>query len=300
MKNYKMEYLKNTLTIVLFLLIGTLYAQQEPNYSLYRHTMNVINPAYAGADGKTSITANLRSQWVDVQDAPETQSFFFATPLGDKVGIGASVVNDKTFIEKQTSISVDFSYKLQVSDNTNLYLGLKAGGSTYDVDRGNLSNYSIFPIDPALDNIDTGFNPNVGIGGYLMNEKYFVSLSMPTLLLSQSINNKDGRVTYATDKTHVYLSGGYNLELSDTVYFRPYTMIRYVGGSPLSADFNAVFRFFSKIELGAAYRTDEAITGLVVLDLADWAKIGYAYDASTRSEISGVSQGTHEILFRLI
>lgn len=299
MKNYKMKYLKNTLTIVLFLLIGTLYAQQEPNYSLYRHTMNVINPAYAGADGKTSITANLRSQWVDVQDAPETQSFFFATPLGDKVGIGVSVINDKTFIEKQTSISVDFSYKLQVSENTHLFLGLKAGGSTYDVDRGNLSNYSIFPLDPALDNIDTGFNPNVGVGGYLTNEKYFVSLSMPTLLLSQSINNEDGRVTYATDKTHIYLSGGYNFSLSDNVEFLPYTMIRYVGGSPLSADINASFRFYSKLEIGAAYRTDQAISGLFVVDLADWAKIGYAYDGSTRSEISGLSDGTHEILFRL-
>ncbi len=294
-----MKYIKNTLTIVTFLLIGTLYAQQEPNYSLYRYSMNVINPAYAGADGSTSLTANLRSQWVDVQDSPETQSFFFATPVGKRVGLGASIVNDRTFIEKQTSFSIDFSYQVPISDNTNVYLGLKAGGSTYNLDRAGLSNYSVFPSDPALGNIDTGFKPNVGIGGYLLNEKYFISLSMPSLLLSQSINNNDGRVTYSTDKTHIYLSGGYNFALSDSVEFRPYTMIRYVGGSPLSADINASFRFFSKFEIGVAYRTDEAITGLVVLDLADWAKIGYAYDGSTRSEISGVSQGTHEILFRL-
>ncbi len=43
----------------------------------------------------------------------------------------------------------------------------------------------------------------------------------------------DGRVTYATDKTHVYLSGGYNFMLNDTVEFLPSTMIRYVGGAPL-------------------------------------------------------------------
>lgn len=299
MKNYKMKYIKNTLKIVTFLLIGTLYAQQEPNYSLYRYSMNVINPAYAGADGKTSLTGNMRSQWVDVQDSPETQSFFFAAPVGKRVGLGLSVVNDRTFVEKDTKFNVDFSYQVPLSDNTNLFLGLKAGGSTYYVDRAGLSNYEIFPSDPALDNIDTGFRPNVGIGGYLLNEKYFISLSMPSLLLSESINTNDGRVTYSTDKTHIYLSGGYNFTLSESVEFRPYTMIKYVGGSPLSVDINAAFRFFSRFELGAAYRTDEAIIGLVVLDLADWATIGYAYEGSTRSEISGVSQGTHEILFRL-
>ncbi len=56
---------------------------------------------------------------------------------------------------------------------------------------------------------------------------------------------------------------------------------------------------YSKLEIGAAYSTDKALTGLFVVDFADWANIGYAYQGSTRSEISGVSNGTHEILFRL-
>ena len=34
--------------------------------------------------------------------APETQSFFFSKPMGSKVGLGVSVVNDRTFIENQT------------------------------------------------------------------------------------------------------------------------------------------------------------------------------------------------------
>ena len=294
-----MRYFKNTLRIVVLLLFGTIYAQQEPNYSLYRYSMNVINPAYAGADGNTSITANIRSQWVNVQDAPETQSFFFATPLGKRVGIGVSVVSDKTFIEKQTSYNIDFSYQLPISDGTNLYLGLKAGGGTYDIDRNGLSNYSIFPIDPAIENIDDGFNPNFGIGGYLVNDKYFISLSIPALLKTDSVDSDSGRVTYATSNAHVYFSGGYNFRLNDNTEFRPSTLIRYVSGAPLSLDITAAFKFFDSFEVGAAYRTDNAITGLMMLSLADWVNIGYAYDSSTVNEISDVSNGTHEILFRL-
>lgn len=293
-----MKYFKNTLTIVACLLFGTVYAQQEPNYSLYRYTMNVINPAYAGADGNASLTANIRSQWVEVEGAPETQSFFFAQPMGKRVGLGISVVNDKTFVESETTFNIDFSYELPISEGTSLYLGLKAGGSTYNVDRGKLSNLSYFQTDPSLGNIDTGFKPNVGIGGYLQNDKYFLSLSMPRLLLSQSVSNDNGRVTYATDKTHIYFSGGYNFTLSDNVEFRPSALLRYVGSAPLSADITGAFRFFDKFELGAAYRTDQAINGLVMISLADWADLGYAYEGSTRDEISGVSNGTHEILVR--
>ncbi len=294
-----MKFIKNTLRIVVLLLFATVYAQQEPNYSLYRYSMNVINPAYAGADGNTSITANLRSQWVNVQDAPETQSFFFATPLGKRVGIGISVVSDQTFIEKQTSYSIDFSYQLPISDDTSIYLGLKAGGGTYDIDSNGLSNYSIFPIDPAIDNIDDGFNPNFGIGAYLVNDKYFVSLSVPALLKTDSVDSDSGRVAYATSNAHVYFSGGYNFRLNDNTEFRPSTLIRYVSGVPLSVDITAAFKFFDKFEVGAAYRTDDAITGLMMLSLADWVNIGYAYDSSTVNEISDISNGTHEILFRL-
>ncbi|WP_296380194.1 type IX secretion system membrane protein PorP/SprF [Winogradskyella sp.] len=293
-----MKFYKNTLTIVAFLLFGSLYAQQEPNYSLYRYTMNVINPAYAGADGNTSLTSSFRSQWISVLGAPETQSFFYAQPFGNKIGLGLSLVSDQVFVESQTSFNVDFSYRLQVSETANLFLGLKAGGRTYDIDRENLINIGL-PSDPALNNIDTGFRPNFGAGAYLMHDKYYLSLSVPSILSSERIDKSEGRVTQATQEAHVYLSGGYNFDISESTEFRPSTMIRYVSGSPISLDLTAAFRFFDKFEIGAAYRTDEAISGLVMLSIADWMNVGYAYESSTRDEISNNSNGTHEILLRL-
>jgi len=292
-----MNFYKNILKIVAILLFGSLYAQQEPNYSLYRYTMNVINPAYAGADGNTSLTSNIRSQWATVQDAPETQSFFYTQPIGNKIGIGLSIVSDQVFIESQTSFNIDFSYRLQVSEATNLFLGLKAGGSSYDINRNNLANIGL-PSDPALSNIDTGFRPNFGAGAYLMHDKYFLSLSVPHILSSERIDKSEGRVTQATQEAHVYLSGGYNFDLSTNTEFRPSTMVRYVSGSPISLDLTAAFRFYNRFEIGASYRTDEAISGLLMLNVADWMDVGYAYESSTRDEISNNSNGTHEVLVR--
>jgi len=292
-----MKYFINTLKIVVFLLAGTIYSQQEANNALYRYTMNVINPAYAGADGTTNFTANIRSQWQDVQDAPETQSIFFSKPFGEKVGLGISVVNDEVGIERKTSVFIDFSYKLPITDNTNIFLGLKAGGNTYGLLTNNLRDLGL-QNDPAIVNFDTGFKPNIGIGAYLYNEKYFLSLSVPSLLSSDRINEENGIVTTADDKAHFYLSGGYNFDIGGETEFRPSVMMRYVNGAPVSFDATAAFRFFDKFEIGAIYRTDKAFGGVAMLNLADWMDLGYGYENSSRNEINNISQGTHEILVR--
>lgn len=294
-----MNYLKNTIRIVAFLLVGSIYAQQQANYSLYRYTMNVINPAYAGADGQTAFTTNLRSQWVNVKGAPETQSFFLAAPMGNKVGLGISVVSDQVFIERQTSFNIDFSYRLQVSETANLFLGLKAGGSTYNINRNGLTNIGL-PSDPILGNVDTGFRPNVGLGAVLMHEDYFISLSAPMILSTERLDESEGVITQATQSPHFYFSAGYNLDLTSTLEFRPSVMMRYVNGAPFSADITAAFRFYERFELGVLYRTDSALSGLMMLNLADWMDLGYAYESSTRSEIGDVSDGTHEIVVRFI
>lgn len=295
-----MKFYKNTLKIVALLLFGTLYAQQEPNYALYRYTMNAINPAYAAADGNTSLTSNFRSQWVSVEGSPETQTFFFATPLTEKFGIGLSVVNDAVFVENRTSFNVDFSYKLKFNETTDIFLGIKAGGRTYNVDQNGFSNFNFNSgqIDPAVGNIDTGFRPDLGLGAYLSNDKYFISLSATNLLSSERIDVENNRVTTANGRVHLYLSGGYNFDLSDKFEFRPSALLRHVSGNPLSADMTAAFRYDKRFELGAMYSTDSAWAATLMFNLADWMDFGYAYGGSSRDELSSVNDGTHEILVR--
>ena len=119
-----MNFLKNSIKIGALLLFGTIYAQQQPNYALYRYTMNAINPAYAGADGVSRLTANFRSQWVSVEDAPETQTLFFETSLNDNVGLGLSIVNDDVFANENTTFVVDFSYKLKFNESFEVIKGI--------------------------------------------------------------------------------------------------------------------------------------------------------------------------------
>ena len=77
--------------------------------------MNVINPAFAGADASNMLSFTSRSQWASVEDAPNTLALAFSSARKNNVGLGISLVSDKVFIEQQTFAYIDFSYKLQMS-----------------------------------------------------------------------------------------------------------------------------------------------------------------------------------------
>ncbi|WP_158629462.1 PorP/SprF family type IX secretion system membrane protein [Flavobacterium microcysteis] len=283
-------------TVLLFFFAAYAYGQQETSFTFYRNNMNIINPAYAGADGETIISSNFKTQWAGVKDAPETQAVSFGTPTGKKLGIGLSIINDKTFVEKQTSVFADFSYLVPINETLDLYLGVKAGGNFYDVNVNGLQTYNV-ESDPSLVNINR-FNPNFGIGAYLKHKKFYVSLSTPKMLSTQRAKNEDGVATVASDRPHIYLSGGYDIKLNEDFMLKPSTLLRYVNGAPVSMDITGLVSYKQQFGLGVAYRTDKAINGLATIKVNDWFDFGYAYEHSLRDEIANVTSGTHEFYLR--
>lgn len=284
------------LTIVTLLLVSAVFGQQESNNTFYRDQMNIINPAFTGAGDMMTITMASRNQWQGIKNAPQIQSFSFGTPFAKNSGIGLSLTNDKTFIENQTGVYIDYSYKLKLTETIDLYMGLKAGGNFLNVDVTNLQTYS-YDADPHL--IDSKqFNPNMGIGAYLKNDKYYLAISAPRLLNTERFKQREGIVTKATDKVHMYFSGGYDVTLSDKAILKPSVMMRYVAGAPVSTDFTATIEYLMKVELGAAYRTDGTLSGMAIFRALKWMDIGYAYESVTKDAISRVTHGTHEIFLK--
>jgi len=290
-----MKKLNNILAGALLLISSAAFAQQEASFTMYRYHMNVVNPAYAGMDKETVLTSTYREQWVGAPQAPVTQAVSFGTNVGKNLGMGVSMVNDKNFVEKQTFIGVDFSYKVKMSPSADLYLGLKAGGNFYSVNTDGLNTYNI-QSDPALANLST-FNPNIGLGAVLKSQKYFVSLSVPRILSTTRAKNDAGYATAATDRPHVYFSGGYNFDLSNSLILKPSVMVRYVDAAPVSTDFNAMLNINKVFEIGGTYRTDQAYAAMFDFTINNRLMFGYAYETSTRSTLAS-TRITNEFLLR--
>ncbi|NER12076.1 type IX secretion system membrane protein PorP/SprF [Leptobacterium flavescens] len=275
-----------------FLLIGcafNTFAQQEPTYTLYRYNTAFFNPAAFGLDENVSLRSDFRSQFVNIENAPETQSFYLSIPVNEKIGVGVTTIVDNVFIEQATSLFASFSYKLQIGFATDLYFGIQAGGTFVNIDFNSLD----LPTDPLFAQNANTFNPNVGAGLYLKNENYFASLSSPRILSTDRIDDESGVVTTANNELQLYLSGGYHFKLSDAVVFTPSSLLRFSSDETV-LDVTATFKFLDRFEVGANYRLDRALGGLAYVSIQNWLEIGYAYESNT-SDINTFEDGTHEI-----
>ncbi len=293
-----MKFNQSIIVTVFVLLVNSTWSQQDPLYTFYRLNMNLINPAFAGSSEGAEVTLGLRSQWAGVEGAPESQSALFSMPLGNKVGLGVSIINDQTFIENQTWLAIDFSYNVKINNEYNLYLGLKASGNSYSANTNGLQTYGIGQ-DGSLMDFNNRFTPNVGIGVYLQHANHFISLSAPKLLTPDRLQERDGDAFMSIDKRHIYLAGGYDFILSKTLVLEASSMLRYVEASPLSVDLTAILDFGQRFKFGSSYRVDAAISGLFLFDINSNFNIGYAYEASIQNSVNAVNNSSHEVFMRL-
>jgi len=121
------------LTLFAIMTFMNVSAQQDPHYTQYMYNMSVINPAYAGS--KENMTGGLlfRKQWIDIDGAPTTGTFFINSPVGKNVGLGLSAINDKIGPVEETNLYADFSYTLNLGGDRRLAFGLKGGGTFHKV-----------------------------------------------------------------------------------------------------------------------------------------------------------------------
>lgn len=294
-----MKIIKNILAGALLLFSSALFSQQDPLFSMYRNHMNMLNPAYAGVDGETVATATVRRQWTGIADAPSTQAASFGTSTGKNLGYGISLVHDNTGgdILKQTSVGIDFSYKVKVDSGLDLYLGLKAGGSFLNADFSTLDNVG---FDPSLVS-STTFNPNIGVGALLKNKKFFMSVSIPRLLNSENARNIENFKNIPVNRPHVYWSTGYDINLNQqgSLVLKPSFMLRYVNGAPATFDFNTMLQIKDYVEFGGMFRTTDAYAGIVNVIISKRLTVGYAYESqiSTVNQLSGAAN-TNEFLLK--
>jgi len=288
--------MKNKILIVMLLLAGFFAsAQQDAQYTQYMYNTISVNPAYAGSRDVLSVVGLYRSQWVGLDGAPETQTLSIHAPVGNKVGLGLSIVNDEIGPSNETYIDVDFSYTLNVGATAKLALGIKAGANLLSVDYNKLTG-----DDDVIfqDNIDNRFMPNVGVGAYWYDDKYYLGLSSPDLLETEHYDDDEVAESYlAKERLHAYLMGGYVFDLDYNLKFKPAFLVKAVDGAPLQVDISANFLFNEKFTIGAAYRWSAAVSGIAGFQISDQLMIGYAYDQET-TELRRYNSGSHEIVLR--
>ncbi|TXK73751.1 type IX secretion system membrane protein PorP/SprF [Mesonia sp. K4-1] len=263
------------------------HAQQDPQYTQYMYNMNVVNPAYAGSKDHLDVGLLYRSQWNNIDGAPTTYTFNAHSPVGENTGLGLSVISDEIGPIKETNVYADFSYTLRLA-KSNLAFGLKAGATFHDASLSNLD--LIDETDPAFAENITNTYPNVGAGLLYYSDNYYIGVSVPNFLDAAHLDaDPDGR-EYGNEEQHYFATAGYVFQLGDNVKLKPSVLVKSSFESPASFDGNLNALFYDRFEIGASYRYEDAVSGLIGVRATDWVQFGFAYDNS----ISDIDEPSYE------
>lgn len=283
--------------IALVVLLGyssTTFAQQDPQYTQYMYNQAVINPAYAGSKDALSIVTLYRNQWSGFDGAPKTLTLSGHSPVGENMGLGLSFISDQHGPVKENNIYADFSYTINVGEESKLALGLKAGVTLHDISL-NSGVTTAVAGDPLFAQDASKVNPNAGFGAFFYTNKYYVGLSMPNVLSSAHLD-EDGR-NYGSEVQHYFVTAGYVFQLTENTKLKPSFLVKSSFDAPVSFDVNANFLFYDKFEVGASYRNTDSFSGLVGFAFTDSIRLGYAYD-HIMSDIQDAASSSHEVFLQ--
>jgi type IX secretion system PorP/SprF family membrane protein len=281
---------------VLLLTMVEGYAQQDAMYTHYMYNTLAVNPGYAGSRDALTVTALHRSQWVGFDGASRTQTLTMHTPfIKNYLGLGFSMINDKTGPTKSTSLYIDMAYHLKLNEKSKLSFGLKTGGDFY---YANLMGVNVIQDgdNSFSKNIRGGFIPNFGVGIYYLRKSFYAGLSVPKLVQNNLANNNP-TITGKRQRHYFFITGAV-YEISSDLKLKPTALLKVTPGAPIEADLTLSLILKNKFNLGAMYRTQDAAGILLGYNIMDQLMIGYSFDWSFLNTTGRYNSGSHEIMAR--
>lgn len=278
--------IKYTLLVTMFM-GSMLAAQQLPQFTQYMYNTISVNPAYAGSRETINATLLHRNQWAGLEGNPRTNTFSVHTPLrNERIGLGISYINDRLGFESTNYVYGDFSYTVPVTGEINMSFGLKGGFTNYNLENPDAN-------DPFFNSNFNSWSPNFGAGIYIGSNRWYLGASSPRIL---NTDLNDGEFE-ALERNSYYGIGGFVVDVSRNVKFRPTVIAKITNGAPATYDFTSSFLLNEKFWIGASYRINDASNFGALMDyqVSRDFRVGYAYDLPT-STILPYTGGTHEII----
>jgi type IX secretion system PorP/SprF family membrane protein len=272
---------------------NNLFAQQTPQYSQYMFNGLAINPAYAGSKDYLSACALYRMQWMDFPGAPKTGTFSIHTPISaGKMGLGLTFITDKIGPTSRMDFSAAYAFHIETGSGV-FALGVKGGGTQYSAKLSELKTFD--PNDQVQINGDKSeFRPQAGAGLYYYTDKFYAGLSVPELLKDDPKKSSDIK-TGPSNAMHYFFTTGIVLGSSDNFKIKPSVMLKYADSAPLNYDINANLFFGKVLGIGVSYRSEDALVGLLSLQLTPQLRFGYSYDM-IQTDIKDFAPASHEFM----
>ena len=267
-----------------------------------------MNPAVVCMEKGHTISADIRNQWRGMNEAPQTQTFFTTHKITDRVGLGLSVTNNKVFIQKQTGVFGDFSYRVPINEHSNIVGGIKFGGEFFNIDISQIRTYNHLynagqnatRYDPYLQDISGKFQFNFGTGVYYELRDFYVGLSIPNMLASDKVGMENDVMTSVAENMLYYAMAGYHWHISSDFTLKPSVQIRLAKKQEASTNFTVATDYLNRAEVGLTYRTDKAFSSYVLFNIPNYyISVGYGFETYFQTHLNLQSRNSHEFLVQV-
>lgn len=269
---FKINTMKKIKFLHKIILIGCLFisyegiSQQIPIFHQYNYQPALYNPAALGMN-EGFMGIQYRQEWLnlDKSDAPNTYMFGadLSEPfnLTDKnIGLGFSILSDKTHIVQKNQFKASFAYHLINSDLHGFSAGVQAGFLS-----GRLNFGESLISDPS-DIVLFSNAQNTGIfdGGLGLhyqfdnqhNQKFQINVSLPQLFTSD-LNYENGNRLGST--THLLAGMSYRINFGNVGIEPAFLYREFIGTEQLkSGHLDANLRLYfmdDLLSIGGGYRT---------------------------------------------
>jgi type IX secretion system PorP/SprF family membrane protein len=319
------------LFIITFLAIGSLQAQQMPQFSQVAMNRSLYNPAYVGYEPKTMITLGGRWQMIGFGNEPQSTFLNFernikikAKPIYNPAmrvsmpipndnrtqkskfsqAFGGQLSSDKYGAFKSFQLAGLYASHYQFTSLLKVSGGLKLGISNngFDADKAQVLNVS----NPELsyqggDNEYDEFTAekwnsniiNLGVGVNVQYGNFFIGAAA-NQLTKDAIQFGRSNVNFNLT-SHLFLMTGYNFQITEEFKVLTTVVVKKMSPAPTSLEVSAIGNFGDVIFAGVNYHHKATAGVLVGFQVSPDFRIGYSFDASTNTIIKS-SFGGHELV----
>ena len=195
------KYTYHLFFIFLTLLCFSEIKAQETLYSQYILNKFLINPAFAGAEGFTSINLSARKNWLYNKYAPATMSITGHTRILNKsrmgkslsikrktrrrkprgrVGVGGQIYSNKNGAISQTGLQATYSYHVPIR-SSQLSFGISASSYQFSVNKNLVMEDLEDANDPVINKLGNRILPDGTFGVFYTIYGYYIGYSVDKL-----------------------------------------------------------------------------------------------------------------------
>jgi type IX secretion system PorP/SprF family membrane protein len=283
--------------LVLFFFQGA-YAQDQTNFSHFYLNPYLLNPSYAGIDGRTSLSFLYRRQWATLKDGPQLSNITFHSPISRRISFGFNATDDKKGLLHSSGAMLSVGYNLPLGPESFFRFGMSGGISSNSVDLEKLEGLNNDPaLGTLLDN-NLSILGNAGVSIHL--HTFHAGLSLP-VIFEPSYVSKDAFTITKIDPFQsiiFHFSNRFYFNSNRNI-FEPYAVYRMTTGLSPQFELAGILHLNHAIWAGGAYKQDFGISALGGIKLRNTLAIGASYTLKNSGQ-NELNSPTYEVSLGLL